>query len=222
MLSSLEMSCKTENLSASQSGAISQVVSHAAWAQTGAVCLLSLSPPSSPLSWSSSLPQAFFDGKLKMRGNIMLSQKLDILLKDHAKLWGALWPLHPTPRPAVPRLSRGSGAQANPSYHRMESLNAMRFLRIKSHGHRAWFSRACLRPSERVFIYINEWVKRCVTAVVITTTSLQNRVDLSEFVFSVQSDLSERKLHQPWPQPLIAMASVFGTLTFLSLINVAP
>ena len=173
MLSSLEMSCKTENLSASQSGAISQVVSHAAWAQTGAVCLLSLSPPSSPLSWSSSLPQAFFDGKLKMRGNIMLSQKLDILLKDHAKLWGALWPLHPTPRPAVPRLSRGSGAQANPSYHRMESLNAMRFLRIKSHGHRAWFSRACLRPSERVFIYINEWVKRCVTAVVITTTSLQ-------------------------------------------------
>ncbi|XP_031425960.1 peroxisomal multifunctional enzyme type 2 [Clupea harengus] len=30
--------------------------------------------------------KAFFDGKLKMRGNIMLSQKLDILLKDHAKL----------------------------------------------------------------------------------------------------------------------------------------
>ncbi|XP_041958062.1 peroxisomal multifunctional enzyme type 2 [Alosa sapidissima] len=30
--------------------------------------------------------KAFFEGKLKMRGNIMLSQKLDSLLKDHAKL----------------------------------------------------------------------------------------------------------------------------------------
>ncbi|XP_063050873.1 peroxisomal multifunctional enzyme type 2 [Engraulis encrasicolus] len=30
--------------------------------------------------------KAFFEGKLKMKGNIMLSQKLDSLLKDHAKL----------------------------------------------------------------------------------------------------------------------------------------
>lgn len=39
--------------------------------------------PVFPLSLSL---QAFFEGKLKMRGNIMLSQKLDSLLKDHAKL----------------------------------------------------------------------------------------------------------------------------------------
>lgn len=30
--------------------------------------------------------QAFFSGKLKLRGNIMLSQKLEVILKDHAKL----------------------------------------------------------------------------------------------------------------------------------------
>lgn len=30
--------------------------------------------------------QAFFAGKLKIRGNIMLSQKLEVILKDHAKL----------------------------------------------------------------------------------------------------------------------------------------
>lgn len=30
--------------------------------------------------------QAFFSGKLKIRGNIMLSQKLEVILKDHAKL----------------------------------------------------------------------------------------------------------------------------------------
>ncbi|XP_061116821.1 peroxisomal multifunctional enzyme type 2 [Conger conger] len=30
--------------------------------------------------------KAFFAGKLKMRGNIMLSQKLEMILKDHAKL----------------------------------------------------------------------------------------------------------------------------------------
>lgn len=30
--------------------------------------------------------KAFFSGKLKVRGNIMLSQKLEIILKDHAKL----------------------------------------------------------------------------------------------------------------------------------------
>ncbi|XP_035235660.1 peroxisomal multifunctional enzyme type 2 [Anguilla anguilla] len=30
--------------------------------------------------------KAFFGGKLKMRGNIMLSQKLEMILKDHAKL----------------------------------------------------------------------------------------------------------------------------------------
>ncbi|CAL1615578.1 unnamed protein product [Knipowitschia caucasica] len=30
--------------------------------------------------------QAFFGGKLKIRGNIMLSQKLEVILKDHAKL----------------------------------------------------------------------------------------------------------------------------------------
>ncbi|XP_062237672.1 peroxisomal multifunctional enzyme type 2 [Platichthys flesus] len=30
--------------------------------------------------------KAFFSGKLKVRGNIMLSQKLEVILKDHAKL----------------------------------------------------------------------------------------------------------------------------------------
>lgn len=30
--------------------------------------------------------QAFFSGKLKVRGNIMLSQKLEVILKDYAKL----------------------------------------------------------------------------------------------------------------------------------------
>ncbi|XP_061755511.1 peroxisomal multifunctional enzyme type 2 [Nerophis ophidion] len=30
--------------------------------------------------------KAFFSGKLKIRGNVMLSQKLEIILKDHAKL----------------------------------------------------------------------------------------------------------------------------------------
>ncbi|XP_047448757.1 peroxisomal multifunctional enzyme type 2 [Mugil cephalus] len=30
--------------------------------------------------------KAFFSGKLKIRGNIMLSQKLEVILKDHAKL----------------------------------------------------------------------------------------------------------------------------------------
>lgn len=32
--------------------------------------------------------QAFFAGKLKVRGNVMLSQKLEVILKDYAKLWG--------------------------------------------------------------------------------------------------------------------------------------
>lgn len=36
--------------------------------------------------------KAFFSGKLKVRGNIMLSQKLEVILKDYAKLW--------VPRPA--------------------------------------------------------------------------------------------------------------------------
>lgn len=31
--------------------------------------------------------QAFFSGRLKARGNIMLSQKLQMILKEHAKLW---------------------------------------------------------------------------------------------------------------------------------------
>lgn len=30
--------------------------------------------------------QAFFAGKLKVKGNIMLSQKLEVILKDYAKL----------------------------------------------------------------------------------------------------------------------------------------
>ncbi|KAG7453541.1 hypothetical protein JOB18_010857 [Solea senegalensis] len=30
--------------------------------------------------------KAFFSGKLKVKGNIMLSQKLDVILKDYAKL----------------------------------------------------------------------------------------------------------------------------------------
>lgn len=30
--------------------------------------------------------QAFFSGKLKVKGNIMLSQKLEVILKDYAKL----------------------------------------------------------------------------------------------------------------------------------------
>lgn len=30
--------------------------------------------------------KAFFAGKLKVRGNIMLSQKLEVILKDYAKL----------------------------------------------------------------------------------------------------------------------------------------
>jgi 3-hydroxyacyl-CoA dehydrogenase/3a,7a,12a-trihydroxy-5b-cholest-24-enoyl-CoA hydratase len=30
--------------------------------------------------------QAFFSGRLKARGNIMLSQKLQMILKDYAKL----------------------------------------------------------------------------------------------------------------------------------------
>ncbi|NXI16198.1 DHB4 enzyme, partial [Irena cyanogastra] len=30
--------------------------------------------------------KAFFSGKLKVKGNIMLSQKLEMILKDHAKL----------------------------------------------------------------------------------------------------------------------------------------
>lgn len=33
-----------------------------------------------------SCSQAFFSGKLKVRGNIMLSQKLEVILKDYAKL----------------------------------------------------------------------------------------------------------------------------------------
>ncbi len=32
------------------------------------------------------LPQAFFAGKLRVKGNIMLSQKLEAVLKDYAKL----------------------------------------------------------------------------------------------------------------------------------------
>lgn len=35
---------------------------------------------------SSLLFQAFFSGKLKVKGNIMLSQKLEVILKDYAKL----------------------------------------------------------------------------------------------------------------------------------------
>lgn len=30
--------------------------------------------------------QAFFSGRLKARGNIMLSQKLQMILKDYAKI----------------------------------------------------------------------------------------------------------------------------------------
>lgn len=30
--------------------------------------------------------KAFFSGKLKVKGNIMLSQKLEVILKDYAKL----------------------------------------------------------------------------------------------------------------------------------------
>ena len=37
-------------------------------------------------SMSLSFCQAFMAGKLKIKGNIMLGQKLDIILKDVAKL----------------------------------------------------------------------------------------------------------------------------------------
>lgn len=120
-LSSLKSSFEKESLSEAQNGAISQVSPIAAPQDVCHSLSLTLPPfpftlsllsspscdhPVFPLSHSL---QAFFEGKLKMRGNIMLSQKLDSLLKDHAKLWGPqcrwrqLYDVTSTVRPAVPR-----------------------------------------------------------------------------------------------------------------------